>query len=106
MRLIIKKYMKTKNNKKATDFQEYINRQLKNKEFKNDFNEFGKQLEVSYQILKLRKQKKMSQLELAQKIGTTQSNIARLESGRENFTIGFLNKIAVAFNKELEICIK
>jgi len=98
--------MKIENNKKATDFQEYINRQLKNKEFKNDFDEFGKQLEVSYQILKIRKQKKMSQLELAHKIGTTQSNVARLESGRENLTIGFLNKIALAFNKELKIHIK
>jgi DNA-binding XRE family transcriptional regulator len=99
--------MKTSNIKiRATDFQDYLAKQLKNKKFKEHFDEFGKQLEVAYQIIQLRKSKKMSQFELAKKIGTTQSNVARLESGRENFTIGFLNKVAIAFNRELKIAIK
>lgn len=90
---------------KATDFSVYLKKQLKNKELKKHFDEYGKQLEIAYQIVKLRKAKNMSQLELAKKIGTTQSNIARLESGRENFTVSFLNKIAMAFGRELKIVI-
>jgi DNA-binding XRE family transcriptional regulator len=97
---------KNKKDKKASDFKEYLNGQLKNKRIKDYFDEYGKQLEIAYQIMKLRKAMKMSQRELAEKIGTTQSNIARIESGRENFTVGFLNKIAVAFNKELKIAIR
>jgi ribosome-binding protein aMBF1 (putative translation factor) len=86
---------------KATDFEEYLKEQLKDKKFKAYFDEYGKQLEISYAILKLRKARKMSQSELAKKIGTTQSNIARLEAGRENFTVAFLNKIASALGGNL-----
>lgn len=45
----------------------------------------------------------MSQKELAKKIGTTQSNIARMETGQQNFTTNTLNKIASAFNLDLKI---
>ena len=54
--------------------------------------------------LKLARTKaKMSQLELAKKIGTKQSNIARMESGQQNFTTDTLQKIASAFNRDLKI---
>jgi hypothetical protein len=41
---------------KAGDFQKYLAEQLKNPEFKKRYDEYGKQLEIAYQILKLRKQ--------------------------------------------------
>ncbi|PIR72472.1 MAG: transcriptional regulator, partial [Candidatus Nealsonbacteria bacterium CG10_big_fil_rev_8_21_14_0_10_36_24] len=74
-----------------------------NPEFKKYYNEYGKQLEIAYQILQLRKQKRMSQKELAKKIGTKQSNIARIEAGEQNFTADTLQKIANAFDRELKI---
>jgi len=45
----------------------------------------------------------MSQIQLAKKIGTTQSNIARMESGQQNFTTNTLSKIASAFKCDLKI---
>lgn len=96
--------MNNKNSKqKATDFNDYLAEELKNPEFKAMYDEYGRQLDVAYKILQLRKAKKMSQTELANKIGTTQSNIARLESGQQNFTIGFLVKVAKALDSELKI---
>ena len=89
--------------KKVADFQEYLQKRLKNPEFKKHYNEYGKQLEIAYQILKLRRQRKMSQAELAKKIGTKQSNIARLETGKQNFTTETLQKIALVFNRDLKI---
>lgn len=98
---------KTKNKKieKVTDFQVHLAKNLKNKEFKNHYDEYGRQLEISYRVLQLRKKAKMSQLELARKIGTTQSNIARMEGGRQNFTLNTLNKIASIFDKQLKVSI-
>lgn len=90
---------------KSIDFQEYLNKQLKNKEFKKLYDEYGKQLEIAYQIAKLRKEKRMSQVELAKRIGTTQSNVARMESGQQNFTVSILSKVAGIFNKDLKISI-
>ena len=92
-----------KKNNKAIDFQDALKEKLKNSEFKKHFDEYGKQLEIAYQILQLRKKKKMSQKELAEKIGTTQSNIARMEAGQQNFTTNTLNKIALAFNLDLQV---
>ena len=62
--------------KKATDFQDFLKEQLKDPESKKIFDEYGRQLEIAYQILQLRKEKKLSQAQLAKKIGTKQSNIA------------------------------
>lgn len=94
---------KTKKIQKAVDFREYLNERLKNRKFRKYYDEYGKQLEIAYQILKLRKQKGISQLELAKKVGTKQSNIARMEAGQQNFSIDTLEKIASAFKRELKI---
>ena len=88
---------------KAKDFQEYLAKQLKNPEIEKHYNEYGKQLEIAYQILKLRKQKKLSQAQLAKKLGTKQSNIARMETGQQNFSIEMLNNIARALKVDLSI---
>ena len=94
---------KNKKTKKAVDFQEYLTEKLKNPKFKEYYNEYGKQLEIAYQILELRKQKKISQGELAKRIGTKQSNVARMEAGQQNFTTDTLQKIASVFNREVKI---
>ena len=94
---------KAKKNQKAVDFQEYLNEKLKNRRFRKYYDEYGKQLEIAYQILKLREQKKMSQAELAKRIGTKQSNIARMEAGQQNFTTDTLQKIAEVFNRNVRI---
>ena len=94
---------KDKSINKAVDFDVYINKRLKDQQFKKSYDAYGKQLEIAYQVLQLRKKQKMSQVELAKKIGTTQSNVARLESGEQNFTTETLNKIARAFGRDLKV---
>lgn len=88
---------------KVIDFQEYLENQLKNPEIKKHYNEYGKQLEIAYMILELRKKENLSQVELAKKIGTTQSNVARMEAGEQNFTIDTLQKISSALKRDLKI---
>ena len=94
---------KIKNNRKVIDFQDYLKEQLKNPVFKKHYNEYGNQLKIAYQILKLRKKKKILQLELAKRIGAKQSNIARIEAGRQNVSIATLDKIANALNCKLDV---
>ena len=89
--------------RKPQDFQIYLKQQLKNPEFKEHYNQYGKQLEIAYQILQLRRKKGISQAQLAKKIGTKQSNIARMEAGQQNFSVDILEKIAKALNLHLEI---
>jgi DNA-binding XRE family transcriptional regulator len=93
----------SKKNGKAIDFQDYLAQKLKNPEFKKNYEEYGRQLEIAYQILKLRKEKRLSQAELARRIGTKQSNIARMEAGQQNLTTDTLLKIASVFDRDLKI---
>ena len=88
---------------KAVDFQRYLAKQLKDPEFKKHYDEQGKQLEIAYQILQLRKLEKMTQLDLARKIGTSQSDIARMEAGKQNLTTETLQKLAAAFKRDLRV---
>ena len=95
--------MNKKEFKKSINFQTYLEEQLKDPKMKRLYDEYGKQLEVAYQILQLRKKQGMSQNQLAKKLGTTQSNIARLEAGQQNLTTGTLQKIAGVFRRDLKI---
>ena len=92
--------------KKATDFQKYLKHRLKNKNFKQHYDKYDKRLKIAYQIILLRKKMSITQLKLAERIGTKQSNIVRMEHGQQNFTIDMLNKIAKAFKKELTVSIR
>ncbi len=94
---------KKETNQKAIDFQQYLQKQLKDPKIKQYYEKYGKQLEIAYQILQLRKQGGISQAELARKINTKQSNIARMEAGQQNFTTETLQKIAAAFNRQLKV---
>ena len=90
-------------NKDLANFELDLKKKLKNKQFKKYFDEYGKQLEIACLIAQKRKQAKISQKELAQKIGTTQSNVARMEAGNQNFSMITLEKIADALNSELKV---
>jgi len=84
-------------------FEQYLAQEMEDKSFREAYKEESQKLRIAYQILLLRKKKKMSQAVLAKKIGTKQSNIARMETGQQNFSIDTLQKIAQVFNKDLKI---
>lgn len=84
-------------------FERYLAQQMKNKAFKRAYEEEGQRFEIAYQILQLRKKQKLSQQVLARKLETTQSVVARMEAGQQNFTTDTLQKIASAFRRELKI---
>lgn len=60
-------------------------------------------LQPQFAVLRARIEKGLTQQELARKIGTKQSVISRLESGRANPSIMFLKRLAQALNTHLEI---
>lgn len=84
-------------------FEQYLAHQMKNKIFRKAYKEESQRLEIAYRILQLRKKQKLSQKELAQKLNTTQSVIARMETGQQNFTTDTLQRIASTFKRELKI---
>lgn len=64
------------------------------------------QYEIVSEMIRLRKALDLTQSELAELVGTRQSNISRLERGDSNPTLGFLTKIAHALGKDLEVTLR
>ena len=88
---------------KKTNYEKHLERKLKNRNFRRAYQEEKHRLEIAYAIAQLRKKQHLSQQALAKRIGTTQSVIARMEAGQQNFTTDTLQKVAVAFNREVKI---
>lgn len=59
--------------------------------------------EIASQLRQVRKEQGMTQERLAEKVGTRKSNISRLESGRYNPSLDFLEKVAGGLGRELEV---
>ena len=52
-------------------------------------------------IMELREDRNTTQEDLAKRLGTTQSAIARIENGEQNLSTEMLSKISEALNKEI-----
>lgn len=88
-------------------FKEYKESQLKNDpEFRAEYEALAPQYEIISAVIAARTEQKMTQAELAERANTKQSNISRFESGNYNPSVEFLQKIAGALDKQLEITLR
>ena len=58
-------------------------------------------LDLADDVLELRMERGWTQAELAERVGTKQANISRLENGLANPTLRFLEKLGEVFETEL-----
>ncbi len=71
-----------------------LKKQLRKPVFKKEYDALREEFEIAREVIRLRKEAKLTQRELALKAGTSQPAIARLESGKyENLSLSFLRKI-------------
>jgi len=76
---------------------------LKNKDVRKEYDLMEGDYKIIEEIIIARREKNLTQKGLAQLIGTKQSNISRLESGNYNPSMDFLQKLATAMGKRLEV---
>ena len=76
---------------------------LENKEVKKEYDLMETEYKIIEEIIMARKEKNLTQKGLAELVGTKQSNISRLESGNYNPSLDFLQKVAGAMGKKLEV---
>jgi len=79
---------------------------LKNPKVKKDYDDLEVEYKTISKIINLRIENNLTQKDLAEKIGTKQSAIARFENQQVNPTIGYLSKLANVFDKKLIIDFK
>ena len=80
-------------------FEDWVNARLKDPAFRAA----DEALEPAHQLARLRIQKGLTQEQLAEKVGTKQPSIARLESGQTTPNLVFLRRVASALDAKLEV---
>ena len=86
-----------------SDLKKYLNKQLKNKEFKKEWDNLQPEMELIRTIVKARVDKNITQKELSVKTGINQSDISKLETGTRKPSLKILEKIADALDMAIRI---
>jgi DNA-binding XRE family transcriptional regulator len=85
-------------------FRQRLREDLKDPEFRREYEKNRRMLALSMKILALRKKKGLTQAQLAKRMGTSQQAVSRIESGDyEGFTLKTLEKFAQATGTRLKI---
>lgn len=79
---------------------------LEDKEIAEEYEKLRPKYLLIGQLIKARAKMGLTQTELAKKVGTKQSAIARIESGNANPSVSFLEKLAQALGSKLVIQIQ
>ena len=81
-----------------------FDKKMENSKFKALYSEISAKMGIGEQIAELRHKAKMSQLELARKMRTSRTAIARYESGEyDRYNVVTLARIAKALRRRLKI---
>jgi ribosome-binding protein aMBF1 (putative translation factor) len=95
--------MKISNKIDLVPFSEFKKKALQDPEIKAEYDRLGPEYEIISAIIRKRLEKNMSQKQLAEKMGTKQSALSRLESGTYNPSLAFLKKVASALGSKVHI---
>jgi transcriptional regulator with XRE-family HTH domain len=89
---------------KKTNFDRYLDRQLKDPAFAARFKNAGEAWDVALQIAALREQAGLSQKDLAKLLKTSQQQISRLESpGYEGHSFSMLRRVASVLHARVRV---
>jgi transcriptional regulator with XRE-family HTH domain len=81
-----------------------LKHQLRNKQFRHAYADEHLNLSISTQIKTIREKQQMSQAALAEKIGTKQTGVSRIESANySGWSLGVLRRLSEAFDLRLRV---
>ena len=95
--------MKKVDTSKFTRYEDFLAKSLKDPEFKKEYDALEDEFALINELLSARLAKKMTQADLAKKLGMKQEAISRLESGESNPTYSTLSKVAKALDKKVAL---
>lgn len=86
-----------------SEFRELLNEQLKDPEFKKEWDDIQPEMDVIRAMIAARSKQNLTQKELAEKVGMTQADISKLEKGTRNPSLNLLKRLADGLNMDLKI---
>lgn len=89
-----------------TNYNVFFDEIMKNQEVKKEYEKLTPQYNIIKEIIKLRKDKSLTQEDLAKLTGISKMKIKSIENGSITPTIEMLNKIAQVGGKQLSVNFK
>ncbi len=86
-----------------SDFRNYLNEQLRNPEFKKEWDRLEPEFNMMQAMIDARKRCNMTQKELAERTGIDQSDISKIETGNANPTLAVLKRLAEGMDMVLKL---
>ena len=87
----------------STKFDDYLQEQLKDPEFRAEYEALQPEHAVIQALIDARKETGMTQKELSKRTGIAQGDISKLESGTANPSIKTLQRLAAGMGRVLKI---
>lgn len=84
-------------------FDKYLEEQLKDPEFKEEYDALEPEFAVIRAILDARRENGITQKELSERTGIAQGDISKLENGSANPSVRTLKRVAAALGKKVKI---
>ena len=86
-----------------TDFNKLLSEQMKDPEFRKEYEALEPEFTIKRAMIDARKAKGLTQKELSKRSGIAQGDISKLENGNANPSIKTLQRLAAAMGKTLRI---
>lgn len=86
-----------------SDFDKYLHKQLKDPEFKKEWDNLEPEYNMIQAIVDARKKSNLTQKQLAERTGINQSDISKLETGNANPTLQLLKRLAEGMDMVLKL---
>ena len=86
-----------------SDFDDFLAEQLKDDEFKKEYEALEPEFAIIQAIIDARKTEGLTQKELSNRSGIAQGDISKLENGNANPSIRTLQRLATGMGKKLRI---
>ena len=83
-------------------FEDWLAEEMEEEAFRTEYERLG----PGFEVARLRMMRGLTQQELAERVGTHQSSISRLESGEREPSLSFLRRVVDALNGYLEVRIR
>lgn len=88
---------------KTIPFKTIAEKWQKNPEYRKEYENIKPEFEVARELIHARARAHLTQAEVARRMGTTQSVVARLESGTKSANLKTLEKFAIATGSHLRV---
>ena len=86
-----------------SDLKNYLDKQLQDKEFKEEWETLEPEFSVMQAMIDARKSAGLTQKQLSEKTGITQADISKLESGNANPSLRTLQRLASGMGMKVKI---